>query len=143
MDLLGALFTNLSNSWTSFARPRPEGSASGAAHAARRRSRTDVQLLPHAPLIRRCLRQLHGAAHLAEAAVDALTHALAQQFHIAGRVLRVLRGAVAARRRGPDALSLRLQRVVRREEGGAPRVVAPGDQLIERLHLELAAAALA
>src|SRR6218665_1531736 len=118
-------------------------SAAHAARASRRRTRPHVRFLDEPAPIGRVLGHLHEGAHLAQPAVDALSHALAQKLRVARRALGVLRGAVARGGRGAGRAALGLQRVVRREERGAARVVATGDELIERLHLELAAAPLA
>src|SRR5918996_2438205 len=109
-----------------------------------RAARESADLVPGAAVIGRVQQHLDEVAHLAEARVDALAHALSQQLRLAPCALRLRRGVAISGRGAPGArvLVLRKQSVVGREERRLPRVVPAGDQLIHRLHLELAAAAL-
>src|SRR5215217_9552415 len=55
----------------------PRGAADSGGRLVQR-----VHLLPRASPVRRVLGQLHEGAHLAEAAVDAFSHALAQELRL-------------------------------------------------------------
>src|SRR5215471_5451200 len=99
-----------------------------------------LQLVLGIAPVRRLRRQLDEVAHLAQAAVDPLAHPVAKHLRL-GRRLQLLRASITSR--GSHALPLGSQRIVRREQGGHPCVVAARDQLIQRVELELAAPPLA